>query len=390
MIRNLVPIDRRGVALPTALFALVVIGALVGGVFFTARLEQRGGVNAMAAARATEAAQGGLMVGIPNTLAWGANLTVDGQKVGTAVTRLGNTGSYYVDSVTRLNRYVYLLRSYGMYVTPTGDTIARRTMAQIVKRYMPELQVNAGATVVGTPSVKGSAVIDGNDHTPTGWTNCDPPGTAQPGIRTNSGTADIQKESNVVTGHTPEVSTSDTSVTNMSAILDTLFFQLAAQANVTLTPAHNATLNADPDPASTGTCNRANTLNWGDPGRYSPAHACEGYFPIVYINVGKNGAALGDVRLHLVGQGVLLVNGSTELNAGSVYNGLVLIRGQFGKANGAATITGGVISQNADLESLGSEASGNLQLNYSRCAVKTALNNLAVSAPATYRGFMQF
>ncbi|MEO6067015.1 MAG: hypothetical protein ABJB33_03490 [Gemmatimonadota bacterium] len=382
------PRNERGIALPVAIFALVVIGALVAGVFFTGRIEVRSGENAMSGARATEAAQAGLQMGIPNVLTIGATLT-DGQTAAGAKTQLGTTGSYYQDSVTRLNRYMYLLRSYGTY--EVGGVVAgRRTMAMLVKRYMPELQVNAGATVVGTPQVKGSAVIDGNDHTPPGWTNCDAPGTAQPGIRTNSGTSDIQKESNVVTAATPEVSTSDTSVTNMSAILDTLFFQLAGQANITLTPAHGTVLNADPVPATTGTCTRSNTLNWGDPGRYSPAHACEPYFPIVYLNVGKNGSSLGDVRLHMVGQGVLLVNGNIELNAGSVFSGLVLVRGTFGKANGSATITGGVISQNAELESLGSEASGNLTLNYSRCAVKTALNNLAVTAPATYRGFIQF
>jgi hypothetical protein len=380
--------NERGVALPVAIFALVVIGALVAGIFFTARIEVRSGENAMSGARATEAAQAGLQMGVPNVLTLGNALVDGGAATGTKV-QLGTTGSYYQLTVTRLNRYMYLLQSVGTY--EIGSNVAgSRTMAMLVKRYMPELQVNAGATVVGTPSVKGSAVIDGNDHTPPGWTNCDAPGAAQPGIRTNSGTADIQKESNVVTAATPEVQTGDSTVTNMASILDTLFFQLAGQANITLNVANNATITADPDPASAGTCNKANTNNWGDPGRASPAHACEGYFPIVYVNVAKVGVNLGSVKLHLVGQGVLLINGDMEINAGSKFTGLMLVRGTFGKANGNATITGGVVSNNADLDATGADVTGNITVNYSRCSVKTALNNLSVTAPATYRGFIQF
>ena len=63
--------DERGVALPVAIFALVVIGALVAGIFFTARIEVRSGENAMSGARATEAAQAGLQMGVPNVLTLG-------------------------------------------------------------------------------------------------------------------------------------------------------------------------------------------------------------------------------------------------------------------------------------------------------------------------------
>jgi hypothetical protein len=380
--------DRRGIALPVAIFALVVIGALVAGVFFTARIEVRSGENVMAGARATEAAQAGLMMGVPNVLTLGAGLT-DGQTAVGTKTQLGSTGGYYQDSVTRLNRYMYILRSVGTY--EVGSTVvSQRVLAMLVKRYMPDLNINAGATVVGTPSVKGSAVIDGNDHTPPGWTNCDPPGAAQPGIRTNSSEADIQKASNIVTSNPTEVSTNDTSVSNMKNVLDTLFYQLAGQANVTINAANGATVSADPDPSGSGTCNTSNSYNWGDPTRNSPAHACETYFPIVYINVAKSGGSLGSIRLHVVGQGVLLIDGDMEINASSNFSGLMLVRGTFGKANGNATITGAVVSQNADLDATGSEVTGNLTVNYSRCSVKTALDNLAVTAPTQYRGFIQF
>jgi type II secretory pathway component PulK len=52
--------DERGIALLIALVALGVIGALVGGIFFAARLEQQSGQNALYAVQAGEAAEAGL------------------------------------------------------------------------------------------------------------------------------------------------------------------------------------------------------------------------------------------------------------------------------------------------------------------------------------------
>ena len=43
--------NERGIALAVAVFALVVIGALVAGAFFAGRLEQQTGQNSMLAVR---------------------------------------------------------------------------------------------------------------------------------------------------------------------------------------------------------------------------------------------------------------------------------------------------------------------------------------------------
>jgi Tfp pilus assembly protein PilX len=52
--------DERGIALAVAIFALVIIGALVAGTFYAARLEQLTGRNTFTAAQAAEAAEAGL------------------------------------------------------------------------------------------------------------------------------------------------------------------------------------------------------------------------------------------------------------------------------------------------------------------------------------------
>ena len=92
------------------------------------------------------------------------NLT-DGQSVSGSKVQLGTTGSYYQVNVTRLNRYIYLLRSVGTY--EVGSNVAgSRTMAMIVKRYMPEMDVNSGAIVVGDANVQGSVTISGGGPHP--------------------------------------------------------------------------------------------------------------------------------------------------------------------------------------------------------------------------------
>jgi hypothetical protein len=368
----------RGVALPVALFALVVIGALVAGIFFTARIEIRSGENAMSGARAIEAAQAGLQMGAPQVINLAGTLA-DGATVGGTKTQLGTTGSYYQDSVTKLNSFMYLLRSYGTYEV-NGNVTSTRVLAMLVKRYMPEIAVNSGAIVVGNATVTGSADLDGHDQSPTGWSTC-PAGTDQPGLRTN-GTATLGGSGSVEGTGTPAYSTNDTTVTNMSHVMDTLFFQLAGQADKTL----STDVNGAPNPNSTGTCVKTDQGNWGDPDRATPtAHACEGYFPIVYFN---NGNTSTTYTIHGKGQGVLLVNGNLRFNGNSHYVGLILVRGSFQGGTGNIEIDGSLISLNADLTS--DNIGGNIDLDYSSCAVTTALNNLSVTAPATYRGFIQF
>jgi hypothetical protein len=52
--------DRRGIALVLAMFALVVLGAIVAGTFFAGRLEQQSGENTLYATQTREAAEAGL------------------------------------------------------------------------------------------------------------------------------------------------------------------------------------------------------------------------------------------------------------------------------------------------------------------------------------------
>ena len=58
--------DERGVALAVAIFAIVIIGMLVAGVFYASYLEQRTGENTLYAQQAFEAAESGMADAMSN------------------------------------------------------------------------------------------------------------------------------------------------------------------------------------------------------------------------------------------------------------------------------------------------------------------------------------
>ena len=191
---NLVFRSERGIALPVALFGLVVVGALVAGIFFTARTEVRSGENVMSGARAMEAAQAGLQMGYPKVIRAAGALS-NGQTAALPKTQLGTTRSFYQDSVTRLNKFMFLLRSRGTY-EPNGQVLASRTLGMLVKRYVPEVNVNASLIVRGPATASGSSTLNGHDAPPPGWTDCPPSTRFEPALRSaetvsNAGSASI-------------------------------------------------------------------------------------------------------------------------------------------------------------------------------------------------------
>ena len=88
--------SERGIALAVAVFALVVIGALVAGTFFAGRLEQQTGQNTMFATQAGEAAEAGLSDAINNQLNATvlASLSVDPAKDSVIVSYAGSSASH--------------------------------------------------------------------------------------------------------------------------------------------------------------------------------------------------------------------------------------------------------------------------------------------------------
>ena len=369
--------NERGVALAVAIFAIVIIGMLVAGVFYASYLEQRSGENTLYAQQAFESAEGGMADIMIN---WDQSVygvfPVDTPQTLTSVT----TGrSRYTPVITKLNSNLFLVSARGEQLDGSGAVLSRRTLATLGRLTPTVVDVQAAVTSKGVVKVGGNSTVDGNDHTPTGWTgDCPPPGPAKSGVRTDQ---TVQVTGTATTLGSPPLTQHDTSV------VDSLFTNplndLKAVRDIDLV---NETNNGMA-PSTTGSparCNRSDPLNWGEPWRapfVGVIPVCQNYFPVIYRN--------GNLKLQNGrGEGVLLVEGDLEVRGNFEFTGLIIVTGQL-KSNGTGNkITGGVLAQNADLGDL-SVLIGDPVANYSSCAISKALSASASLRPLAERSWAQ-
>ena len=112
--------NERGIALPLVLFVLVILGVIIAGTFYIARLEQKTGDNTVAGTQAAAVAEAGvdsvLATWSPsayNNMAAGTEITMP------TVTTLGGNTSYTA-TLRRLNRTIYMVRADGRQTFPGG------------------------------------------------------------------------------------------------------------------------------------------------------------------------------------------------------------------------------------------------------------------------------
>ena len=118
--------DERGVALAVAIFAIVIIGMLVAGVFYASFLEQRTGENTLYSQQAFEAAETGMTDVLVN---WNWSVysafPVDSPQALPTVT-VGRTR--YTSSITKLNSTLFLVSATGEQLDGGGAVLARRML----------------------------------------------------------------------------------------------------------------------------------------------------------------------------------------------------------------------------------------------------------------------
>ncbi|HWN17996.1 MAG TPA: hypothetical protein VNO19_03665 [Gemmatimonadales bacterium] len=128
--------DERGIALLIAVVALGVIGALVGGIFFAARLEQQSGQNALYAVQAGEAAEAGLSEAVatldPAVLEL---LPVGGTPLDLGTLTLPGGGSASRQA-SRLTQHLFLIRVRGT-SDGAGRVAALRSVGLLVRLQAP-------------------------------------------------------------------------------------------------------------------------------------------------------------------------------------------------------------------------------------------------------------
>jgi len=378
--------NERGMALAIAIFALVVVGALVAGAFFAGTQEQRVGDNQRRVQQSFGVAEAGA---VERVRTWNpdsmnrrpiyAAPDWDAVPIGPNLAAPGGTGRYGGMSY-KVGNALFLIdvtgRDAGSASGAMGGGAGAQQRLGLVTRLNPvNFNIQASLTTQGTVTVQGNAQVVGIDQSP--WPTCDPTTLQnQAGVRVDSGT--VNTGGNGLVAGTPPVvndpTLADSSFTNFGG---TTYGQLAARANITLGP---GTYKTQPE-FNGAVCNKAILTNWGD--GMNPTSGCGNYFPIIHIT--GNATLNGDQ-----GQGILLVDGNLAVQGSYQFFGIVIIQGELSTAGGGSTeahFWGGVMAKNATLNT--QAITGRATLNYSSCSILTVLQATSLAQMMRSRSWVQ-
>ena len=376
--------NERGIALAVAIFALVVIGALVAGSFFFGMQEQRVGRNSIRLQQAFAAAEEGATVQVSH---W-RNRDLNDMPVGDSVVFNGTvaaTRAWYRGSIRRLNEQLFLLRSEGF----SRDSTSRQQVGLLLRLRPIEILIRAALETRGQTEVAGNAVISGVDTT-GGLLGCPPPVDTVVGVRiAEADSIEVQGGNTTTKGVPPVQEDHAIDEVMLTTFGDLSWDDLRGLATLIVPPNTAATPYAIwPSDAS---CTAV--TNWGEP--WYPGHPelsasrpynanCVDYYPIIYVD--------GNLYLNQHrGQGVLIVNGNLTVAGLTRFYGPVVVRGTVvaqGGGNNVPHFFGGIIAAdiNGTLDS--NRVAGNAQIHYSSCGIRRALGNSASIARLEERSWL--
>lgn len=365
---------RGGFAIMLALGAIVVIGLLISGLFFITNQQIRGGRDAVTQEQAFRIAEAGLVKRMSN---WrGSELPTERGRSAVIDLPVGDDSARVI--VTKLTDSLFQVLSEGSVGSGARAGTTRR-VSQLVRMRGPLFNIRGALTVRGITKIGGSTLIDGNDQNPSGW-GCGTPGAAKPGIAI----PDTTKISTSGCGGLSCVS-GDPKIMqdSVAAQADTYFkFGDLDWANLVSMADLVMTYSVAPAPAYKldGTCDRSVKSNWGDVNRAVVPGACEGWFPIIYYP--GNAKLTGGT-----GQGILLVEGDLEVQGLFQFYGPVIVKGRLRTSGTGGHFNGAVMAANVELEE--NSLLGNAVVNYSSCAVATAVQAISLPLPVPERSWAE-
>lgn len=393
--------SERGVAMVLALFALITLGALVSAAVLVTRLDRSTAHNTVYAAEAQSAAEAGLT---SLAAAWTPSLAMtipiwDGTPFtewgGGTQALGGNPLVVHVDSVRRLNRQLFLIRSIGRRLDAAGGVLAELEVGQLVRTVQPTVGVNAALTVIDPLSLSGDAfLVSGINTIPPLWSpaECDPlePGGVDDlvGIRSANATGVQPADIDNVFGFPSRDAAFDPSITSatFTNFLDFTYLSLAAQPGVKTLAGGGLITGVGPVVDALGHCDQTAALNFGEPWRNPPAGAavlaCVDYRPVVH-GIGLTTQFAPGTR----GQGILLIDGNLDLTGGFEWVGLVIVRGRIRISGSGNSLYGAVLAGGGNLTTAASGA--DVDLRYSACAIERALGGATQVRPLGQRSWFQ-
>ena len=381
--------SREGFAMFLALGALVIIGVLIAASSYISLQETRLGQNSLVETRAFSAAEYGL-----NKIQSDWDLTPNLKMAnGTSFDTSYALGKDTVTvRYTRLNNETFWIVAEGRsYAGPyaAGSRTAVKRVGAVLRLRIPSIRAQGAITAGGNVTVRGGADVVGYDTDPPNWAECaGRPDTNKAGIVVPPGNTVTTSGSSTVTGEpNPPGWRTDPLAADQNTYIrygDETWNTLVAQANITTA---GGTIGNQVQPtAVNGVCNKADPFNWGEPHRFPndplAVTACNNYFPIIYSS--GNITLDGDGR----GQGILLVNGSIQINGHFEWYGIIIVSNDIVRGNGSAQVYGAVMARN-EVKADESILSGTTTYSYSGCAIERAMRGSAQVVQAKERAWTE-
>ena len=355
-----------GIALATAMYALIVVGGLVSAAFMVSVVEQRLGLNALKFHGAFATADGGAAEIVSQWGTGGYRQLAVGQSMILGQRWVGPSG-WYGGAVRRLAQQLFFI-TIDAY---SGDSTARQAVGLLVRSEPIELGLRAALTTRGPVRLGASVNLDGNDQPPTGWTDCVAPQSplaalqlmpADPAL-IESGTC---RDYRCLSGSPKILTDSTPRVVSVS--------ELAALATKTLPGGSYSEIGPR---VNVSECDQFHPHNWGDP--LNPGGPCGRFLPFIFIR--------GDADLHgSVGQGVLVVDGDLRMDGDLQFYGAVIVGGSLTITGAGGRVSGGVIAGAASFDLI--SVTGEAVIRYSSCALQRALNATAPVVPLGERAWV--
>jgi hypothetical protein len=382
--------QREGFALAVALGAIVVIGTLIAGAFWTSMQHYRSTRNSLSQERALNAAEFGQTWVLANWSSATAKALALGNSVDYAPAVPGGIATASV-RMTRLNMNTYWVVSEGKSGEGEGALLEARARTNLILRLdSPNMFIKGAVTAAGPVGASGNTSIIGNDANPSGWSNCPAPGAAKPAVVSDNA-PDITTTGGC-SGQSCLYSTTTKVATDAKAGLASTYTDFGGMSWASLTtmaqtlypskvftPGATWSINQTAVfPSAVGaTCTKTLVTNWGEPYRgVGAVTACESYFPIVWIKGATSTTTLsGTAR----GQGILLVEGNLAMQGQAEWHGIILVKGAFSLAGtGPGGTTGAKVTGAVMLASptASSTIAGNSIMQYSSCAINEVLGQL--------------
>jgi hypothetical protein len=316
-------VNRRGLALPVAVFTIVIIVLFIAGSAFTTSQEARASTGSLAERMALESAEyGGAAVFRDWKPAWNVSVAI-GQTIGPFTHSL--RGGSATVRVTRTSLTNWWIVSEGTAGTATTRW-SRRTVNAAVRLNLWPGAPDAALSVLDSARITGTGMVIGTDSSSSlsgicaSLTSAATAGVAAPDTTRVSGQAGIIG--------TPPLALDTTLTARFTAIDSAAIATLMLPAGAVITPAPLVTA---------GACDTIAIANWGDPTGAGP---CGHHFPVI--------RALGDVTVRGgSGQGILIAGGDVTFENGATFHGLVMAHDDFLTGSGGGSVFGAVLAADA-------------------------------------------